>query len=49
MLKKFLNKIFNGELIKEEKVSDKTIFDMDKDYEMEAIEALQFMQINSIG
>ena len=49
MLKKFLNKIFNGELTKEEKISDKSIFNMDKDYEMEAIEAFQFMQINSIG
>ncbi|SFB21295.1 hypothetical protein [Clostridium frigidicarnis] len=49
MLKKFLNKIFNGELTKEEKVSDKSIFNMDKDYEIEAIEALQFMQISSIG
>ena len=49
MLKKFLKKVFNGELVNEEKTEEKGLFNMDKDYEIEAIEALQFMQINSIG
>lgn len=47
MLKKFLDKLFNTYEVQVEE--EKGIFEMDKNYEKEAIEALQIMQINIMG
>ncbi|WP_160169965.1 hypothetical protein [Clostridium hydrogeniformans] len=44
MIKKFLDRLFNTDEV--EVVEEKSIFEMDKAYEKEAIEALYAMQLN---
>ncbi|WP_160169966.1 hypothetical protein [Clostridium hydrogeniformans] len=47
MLKKFLDKLFNTDEVQVEE--EKGLFEMDKNYEKEAIEVFQIMQINIMG
>lgn len=47
MLKKFLDKLFNTDEVQVEE--GKGLFEMDKNYEKEAIEVFQIMRINIMG